>query len=294
MYDFYDYEANRARAVRDVMLKYGISIAPTCIEGSYYSTDGHASIGHYAYLITQAKNEMGTGGRDQYNQSGLYHAKSVLHLGNQQLKLGLLPCLHIYYNGNFILTLRSTFLNAPRLSIGASIGFSGSILSNKFLLEPLGNILPLYGHPLFTPPLKKSAQVSGALKKAVKRLKEYHEKPDLRPNPMPDPQYPYITGYTPLFSEAETNPPLITFRYKGRHPNSPLLFICEEIESKRKLAIKFVLNYSKEAHLVCAERGCAPILYGFEKLAGGWHVVVMEFLDSSGYYKVPRFVFTVP
>ncbi|KAG8920090.1 hypothetical protein FRC02_001175 [Tulasnella sp. 418] len=261
MCNFYDYEAKRARAFRDLMLEYKIPVTPTYIEGTSYSTDGHASVGHYVYLITEAKNEMGTGGRDPYIQSGLYHAASVLNLGDQPLKLGLLPCFHIYYNG-------------------ASIGFAGSILSNKFLLEPLGDILPLYGNPLFAPPLKKSAQVFGALKKAVKRLKEYYEKPDLRPNPMPDPRYPYITCYTPL-SEAETNPPPITFRYNDRHPHSPLLFFCEEIESKKTLLVKFVLNYSKEAHLVCAERGCAPMLYGFEKLAGGWHVVVMEYLSPS-------------
>ncbi|KAG8938517.1 hypothetical protein FRC03_007149, partial [Tulasnella sp. 419] len=122
-----------------LMLEYKIPVAPTYIEGTGYSADGHASVGHYVYLITEAKNEMGTGGRDPYIQSGLYHAASVLHLGDQPLKLGLLPCFHIYYNS-------------------ASIGFAGSILSNKFLLEALGDILPLYGNPLFAPPLKKSAQ----------------------------------------------------------------------------------------------------------------------------------------
>ncbi|KAG8961117.1 hypothetical protein FRC03_005763 [Tulasnella sp. 419] len=172
-----------------------------------------------------------------------------------------MPCFHAYYNG-------------------ASFGFAGSILSDRFLLEPLGDILPLYGHPLFTPWLKKTAQMLGALKKAVERLKAYYEKPDLRLNPLPDPRYPYITCYTPLSSEAEPNPLSMAFRYLDRHPGSSLLFICEEIESKRRLVGKFVLNYSKEAHLICAERRCAPILYDFDV---GWHAVVMEFLSHPEY-----------
>jgi hypothetical protein len=107
---FYDTEADRARAFRDVMIKYDISIAASTIEGTQYVTDGHASMGQYVYLITEAKNEMGMGNSDPYIQSGLYYSQSVLHLDDQQLKLGLLPCFHIYYNGKFSLKLWKTFL----------------------------------------------------------------------------------------------------------------------------------------------------------------------------------------
>jgi hypothetical protein len=174
--------------------------------------------------------------------------------------------------------------NTPYLSTGPSIGFAGSILSDKFLLEPLGDIIPLYGHPLFTPPLEKTARMFGALAKAVKSLRAYYENPDPQMNPTPDPQYPYVTRYTPL-SEAEADSSPIAFRYMEKHPGSPFLFICEEVESKRILAVKFALNYSKDVHLMCAERKCAPLLYGFEKLAGGWYMVVMEYLGDHEYRK---------
>ena len=35
-------------------------------------------------------------------------------------------------------------------------------------------------------------------------------------------------------------------------------------------------HYSKDVHVFCASKGFAPILNGFQKLPGGWWMVVME------------------
>ena len=40
-------------------------------------------------------------------------------------------------------------------------------------------------------------------------------------------------------------------------------------------------RYGKEVHLWCAGKGIAPELMGFEVLPGGWHMVVMEYLDKA-------------
>ena len=46
------------------------------------------------------------------------------------------------------------------------------------------------------------------------------------------------------------------------------------------MVIKFVKRYSQECHSRCFELGIAPELLAFQPLPGGWHVVIMEFLQS--------------
>lgn len=47
------------------------------------------------------------------------------------------------------------------------------------------------------------------------------------------------------------------------------------------VAVKYVQEYSAEAHRHCAQIGFAPELLGFTEMAGGWNMVVMPFLDST-------------
>jgi hypothetical protein len=47
--------------------------------------------------------------------------------------------------------------------------------------------------------------------------------------------------------------------------------------------IKFVRRYSVEAHKYCANQGCSPRLLGYEMLAGGWYMLVMEEVDLAIY-----------
>ncbi|RPB19040.1 hypothetical protein L211DRAFT_795113, partial [Terfezia boudieri ATCC MYA-4762] len=45
--------------------------------------------------------------------------------------------------------------------------------------------------------------------------------------------------------------------------------------------VKFSQHYNGTIHKECGDLGIAPKLYGFESLAGGWHMVVMEYM--TGY-----------
>lgn len=45
-----------------------------------------------------------------------------------------------------------------------------------------------------------------------------------------------------------------------------------------RICIKFVRTYSPDAHKFLASLGCAPALRGFEEIAGGWFMVVMDML----------------
>jgi hypothetical protein len=63
----------------------------------------------------------------------------------------------------------------------------------------------------------------------------------------------------------------------------PSTLVFFGIEETTPICIKFVRRYSSEAHTFCASRGFAPELKGFDKLPGGWYMVVME--DISNTYR---------
>ena len=62
-----------------------------------------------------------------------------------------------------------------------------------------------------------------------------------------------------------------------------LIFFGETVgdEAGKKICIKFVRHYSREAHDFCASKGHAPKLISYEALAGGWNMVIMDALDIS-------------
>jgi serine/threonine protein kinase len=43
-----------------------------------------------------------------------------------------------------------------------------------------------------------------------------------------------------------------------------------------EIVVKFTRRYGPEVHDFCNDHNCAPALLGFEKLDGGWFLVVME------------------
>ena len=45
--------------------------------------------------------------------------------------------------------------------------------------------------------------------------------------------------------------------------------------------VKFTRRYCTDLHQFCAKRGHAPELLGYGTVPGGWHVVVMEFVDQD-------------
>jgi serine/threonine protein kinase len=87
-------------------------------------------------------------------------------------------------------------------------------------------------------------------------------------------EFPYPSTYTHLDTSS-----IQSFTYLSQIDDSKLLFSAAE--GSEKICIKFVRHYSKEIHAFCASKGFAPTLKGFEKLAGGWHMVVMEMIGED-------------
>jgi serine/threonine protein kinase len=109
---------------------------------------------------------------------------------------------------------------------------------------------------------------------------------------------PHRTYYTELLAQTSTSfateearfPYPTTFTHLQTHVNASLKLEQQAILGKllyggltgagQRVAVKFVRRYSKELHEHCASRDLAPALLGFEKLAGGWFMVVMEHMDG--------------
>ena len=52
----------------------------------------------------------------------------------------------------------------------------------------------------------------------------------------------------------------------------------------KDICIKFVHQYSAEAHNHCANQGYAPRLHSCELIPGGWLMVVMDVTDLNAYH----------
>ena len=92
--------------------------------------------------------------------------------------------------------------------------------------------------------------------------------------------FPYLTSYTTI-----PEPPTpVDFVYKERihcsgARNTTVIFLAEETGNKPRF-VKFTSRYNIDAHCLLAENNLAPQVYGFEKLASGDFMVVMEYIDG--------------
>jgi len=115
----------------------------------------------------------------------------------------------------------------------------------------------------------------GALKKALHSLEQCYNE-ELPPS-IPSLEFPYPLSYPCINNTSLIRP----FTYESHMDHSKLLFAAAETADGEKICIKFVRHYSTDVHKFCASKGFAPALKGFEKLAGGWWMVVMEMIGED-------------
>lgn len=128
---------------------------------------------------------------------------------------------------------------------------------------------------------KQVARCLVAFKKAVRTLEQYHRNvagifPDAWKTPSQ--LFPYPTRFVSLQDGRQKH-----FRYTYQPFEDKRIFYGRIRSEERDVCLKFVQQYSKEAHEVCASLGCAPALRGFETMPGGWFMVVMDRLDLKEY-----------
>ena len=126
-----------------------------------------------------------------------------------------------------------------------------------------------------------AARHFGAMKKAICALRHYYqyELPSMKALDVanrPNPVFPRQTGYMSRVDQMTR-----TFRYVSHLDSTKLIFRCHADDTDTDICVKFVPQYSERAHEKCASRGFAPALRGFQRLPGGWYMVVMDFLGPA-------------
>jgi serine/threonine protein kinase len=127
----------------------------------------------------------------------------------------------------------------------------------------------------------RAARYLGAMKKAISALLHYYEHelgviniPD--PHNQPTPSFPHPNQYDSLL-DSTTH----AFQYHDIAPLTDEKLIFRGKENNEDICIKFVRQYSKDAHLKCSSLGFAPTLRGFQSIPGGWYMVIMDYIDNT-------------
>ncbi|KAI9566658.1 hypothetical protein HD554DRAFT_2025235 [Boletus coccyginus] len=149
------------------------------------------------------------------------------------------------------------------------------------------------------------ARHMAVFRKAVKTLKESHKRlssiSEAGPGNMlsHDTLFPYRTEFKSL-NDGSTKSICYTKQLKEDGKKRWRIFFgtLQEDHGVQICCIAKHRHYSEEAHLYCAKSGHAPRLRGFEKLPGGWYMVVMDQLvgydllaDLPKTDRLPRSVF---
>lgn len=130
-----------------------------------------------------------------------------------------------------------------------------------------------------------AARTFGALRIAIKKLESMYSKsipcfqfPDFHP------ECPSWQTYTDANNQFQE----FTYDETQKFREKLVFFGKLKTNPKRRICIKFVTRYSAGAHRFCASKGHAPELIAFEKLPGGWYMVVMDALDIADGYIAPK------
>jgi hypothetical protein len=169
---------------------------------------------------------------------------------------------------------------------GPFIGIAGSAFTGAVHFDVLSPVIPLAWNRHELQLKELAAKIFGAFRIAARDLRSYYE---LRPPPMSGLQFPYLREFSYRGRGVQRS-----FRYLQQMFDERLIFRAQldpenpdemQVDSVEPVhvIIKFVRRYSVEAHDYCAGQGCSPQLMGYEMLAGGWYMLVMEEVDLVVY-----------
>jgi hypothetical protein len=173
---------------------------------------------------------------------------------------------------------------------GPYMGFAGAAWNVRPVVEVLSPLLPFNFPESHTLLQRMAARHVGAFRKAFVSLEGHYRSDSYVDGSLLQPLchrqiFPYQTWFTSLADSTTQH-----FEYASQPTESKPLFFGK-LSDDRDVCIKFTSHYSPEAHSFCASIGAAPELLGFEKLAGGWCMVVMDRIgDYIEFHQSP----TVP
>ncbi|KAG2335614.1 hypothetical protein BDR05DRAFT_971585 [Suillus weaverae] len=267
----YGAENKRLDAVSEVFAEYRLGFRLNGkVQGTAYVTDADMSVevnnNRHPYVIAEFKNEAANSSSEPYMQAVAYYLESTRTFASR-MSGSALPCFLFILFGPYIV-------------------FAGAVWTLRPAVQILSSPLVFNYHSTDTENQIAAARHMAAFRKAVRSLAKYYETLPLESelaNTSSHPiLFPYPTSFTSLDDNSKT-----CFDYteqldedEGKPKRLIFFGTLAEGPAKAAICIKFVRRYSQDAHLHCALSGFAPRLRGFEKLPGGWYMVVMDKLDG--------------
>ncbi|KAM6501181.1 hypothetical protein JOM56_004195 [Amanita muscaria] len=244
MSKFYLDEAKRADSVRQLFTeKYDIDFVQTVIEGITDGDIGRTNRRNLRFAIIDFKNDVGSKGAEPLLQSIHYYLESNRRRA-PEMPSSVLPCMILMVFGPYMCFVGAAWMDRP-------------------VSQVLSSILPFYFDFSDTRLRAMAARHLGAFKKAIRSLQDYYHN---------DLSRKHITS---LVDSSEHH-----FKYVKQHEHHRLFFFGK-LSDGRGICIKFTHDYSPAVHSLCASKGFAPKLLGFEGLPGGWWMVVMEHINEN-------------
>ncbi|KAL4078078.1 hypothetical protein J3A83DRAFT_1726331 [Scleroderma citrinum] len=244
MSGFYPDEEARAKAICAEFSKWGLHFVISKTRDGY-ATQGDIFTKGYRFVIAEFMNEVCDTRADPYNQASLYYLDFTGHYA-AKMHGSSLPCMVL-------------------LVFGPYIAFAGAAWNRRPVVQTLSSTLPMHYHPTDTVMRINVARHLGAFKKAVATLKEYYQ--NLPSGPVVVPRqsqlFPHCTSFRSLRNNLVQR-----FKYINQPFEDNLIFFAA-LSNQQLVCIKFARQYSKDAHEICASRGHAPALHGFEKIPRG-------------------------
>ncbi|KAG5635817.1 hypothetical protein H0H81_010047 [Sphagnurus paluster] len=259
MCEFYRKEDDRRQVLCNLLNEFGLKVTPAHIGSSQGRTDGHIVTGkNHLSHIQELQNELGSGRVEPLFRALLYYQTFI-----DQFQLGKDPS-----------TCHPCFIIAV---LGPTVVFAGAALTDRANME-IFSTLPLNFDTANDELFDTLARHLAALKRGIASLETYYKELDqgtLRPADIPQASFPYPTSFDNLREETVSS-----LTYDRKLAGRRLVFKGSIDKGKKPVCIKFVRHYGDKVHHWCAEKGIAPDLIGFQKLPGGWYLVIMEFLEE--------------
>ncbi|KAL4065048.1 hypothetical protein J3A83DRAFT_4263978 [Scleroderma citrinum] len=256
MSKFYSDEKSRAEAIRAEFSHWGLHLVVSKTPKGF-ETDGDMFMKGHRLAITEIKNEIGNGGAEPYSQVCLYYLESTRSFA-EKMRGSCLPCMIL-------------------LVFGPYIAFAGAAWNLRPVVQTLSSPLPMHCHTTDTVMRINVARHLGAFKKAVATLEEYYQNLGVGPaiDPVQSQLFPHFNSFTSLQDNS-----MQELKYINQPLKDNLVFFAA-LCNQQLVCIKFARRYSKDAHEICASLGHAPALHGFEKIPGGWYMIVMDKLPNE-------------
>ncbi|KIK70243.1 hypothetical protein GYMLUDRAFT_67483 [Collybiopsis luxurians FD-317 M1] len=204
-------------------------------------------------FLLEFENEFGSGVGDPTVQAGLTARKGWAQEKVKSLRD--LCCCPV-----FLMTIPGPYFMV-----------SGAVFAERFFLEPLSSLYPLWGSLSYQN--KLAPQVFEALRKVLQSLTNYY----LQVATLP-PGY-HLTRCLPYIPSNIPQPQDFTFLAHA-FSTQPWRAIFHATIGSDPVFVKYVTAYGQEAHTLLADHDLAPRLRFCTKIPGGLMMVVMDFIEG--------------